>query len=278
MSSAPVLPATLAELHALPPLERKLLLRHEPELEARLIAEEAQAQEAGAAAAAVPAQQGPVDEPLTTTELDRSGNKFVSAFDGASTLHELEKAITDVTHQHLIDIGTLLGLIRDHEKWTEGETPYTSWGEYLRIRWNWTRQYANRLISLVPVVKVLAPHADREINAGQAQTLLPVYNRHGQDAVLEIWSATPGNRSAASLEKVALSKGYLEVSTQKQVEAKKAIPPQGWLLFEPVLPLIQDVENLRMLAMEEPERGAEMAAAMRRAADEIEEGLRSKRT
>lgn len=200
-----------------------------------------------------------------------AGNKFVSELGPDSPLEAIEDRIRTSTNEYVAEVGRLLGYVRDRELWRKAATPYNSWDEYLRLRWDWTRQYANLLIRMVPVIEACSPHSDRPINGGQGKALLRVVERHGIDAAVEVFKATPGRRSAAALEKTAVRLGYLE----PEEKPKPAEPSfaELWARFEPVLPVVRDLPALADLAKAAPERGMELAWEFSRAVQEIKEDL-----
>lgn len=164
----------------------------------------------------VPAQAAPSEEPAR--------NKFVSQLDANSPLEEVESRITAATNEYVVEVGTLLGLVRDNEMWRKSETPYSSWEEYLRIRWDWTPQYANLLIRLVPVVQAVSPYSERPINAGQGKALWPIWTQDGgREKAIEVFKATPGKKSAAAITRTAISLGYL--TEEPKARPEPSAPP-----------------------------------------------------
>lgn len=193
-------------------------------------------------------------------------NKFVVEISSDSSLEEIENRITTIHRQFYGELGVLLGYIREGKKWeTAG---YTSWPEYLRIRWNWTASYGNRLILIGPVIQGLAPYADKEINAGQGHAIAPVWYDVSHEAAIKVWQSTPGRRSAAALEKTAIEMGYLQPSAAKE-EPEAPL----WKRYDDALAVLDDRESRRTLIHDAPERGFAVAYKLFKAAAKIKEEL-----
>jgi hypothetical protein len=189
---------------------------------------------------------------------------------------EIENRITTVTNEYVAEVGRLLGLVRDNELWKKAEMPYGSWPEYLRVRWNWTPQYANLLIRLVPVVKALSPYSDRPINAGQGKAIWPVWMQEdGERKAVEVFKATPGKKSAAAIQRMAIAMGYLEGELEDEQDEGPAARPASavWERFNTVLPVIEDHDGLRSLMREAPEMGLSFGFKLARAVEEIKADL-----
>ncbi|WP_089212935.1 hypothetical protein [Streptosporangium subroseum] len=190
--------------------------------------------------------------PLAGKIISEPVNKFV---DGkVPTLADCEQHIAAVTHQWLLGVGRALKAIRDHKLYEE--TGYTSFESYVSHRWEWTRQRAHQLITSLPIVEIVAPHADREIKEGQTRVLSPVYDRHGAGAVLEVWhtASRSGKPTAATLERIARAKGFLDEPDQT---ASESTPAQ--FASAPVLIAMRaalkgfDLRTVRQVALETPE-------------------------
>ncbi|SDL75438.1 hypothetical protein SAMN05421874_128102 [Nonomuraea maritima] len=177
-----------------------------------------------------------------------AGNKFVSQLDANSPLDEVESRITAATNEYVVEVGTLLGLVRDNEMWRKSETPYTSWEEYLRIRWDWTPQYANLLIRLVPIVQAVSPHSDRPVNAGQGKALWPIWTQDGgHDKAVEVFKQTPGKKSAAAITRTAVALGYIDEETKPQKEARAAAPPAVLSRFREFADLVSEGDGKHLI-------------------------------
>ncbi|MFI7455450.1 hypothetical protein ACIBQX_48885 [Nonomuraea sp. NPDC049714] len=208
----------------------------------------------------------PIDGKIvSSTDLD---NKFVVEIDGNSSLEEIENRITTIHRQFYGELGVLLGYIRDGKKWEP--SGYKSWPEYLRIRWNWTASYGNRLILIGPVIQGLAQYSDKEISAGQGHAIAPVWYDVSHDAAIEVWKATPGRKSAAALEKTAIDLGYLQPNTTKE---SKNTSSSLWKRYDDALTVLDDEDGLRNLAQDAPEKGFAVAYKLFKVASEIKNDL-----
>ena len=245
-------PVTLEDFERMDRFDQALYLRHNPHPKDVL---------------PVPAQTEPLDgKVIPSAELD---NKFVVELDANSSLEEIENRITTIHRQFYGELGVLLGYIRDGKKWEIAG--YKSWPEYLRIRWNWTASYGNRLILIGPVIQGLAPHADKEINAGQGHAIAPVWYDVSHDAAIEVWNATPGRKSAAALEKTAIEMGYLQPSTTAEESTNTSSSP--WKRYDDALAALDDEEGLRNLVHDAPEKGFAVACKLLKTASEIKKDL-----
>lgn len=205
------------------------------------------------------AKRNEAPEPVETVPVGGAGNKFVSQLSADSPLEEIEGRITAATNEYVAEVGTLLGLVRDNNLWEKTETPYTSWEEYLRLRWNWTPQYANLLIRLAPVVQALSPHSDRPINAGQGKAIWPIWTQDdGPRKAIEVFQATPGKKSAAAITRTAVSMGYVEEEKPAAMPAKAGVVvPRSLVRFREFAELVsdRDGEHLIEAAKADPDWG-----------------------
>ncbi|MET7339147.1 hypothetical protein [Nonomuraea sp. NPDC005650] len=208
----------------------------------------------------------PIDGKIVSpADLD---NKFVVEIDGNSSLEEIENRIATIHRQFYGELGMLLGYIREGRKWeTAG---YKSWPEYLRIRWDWTASYGNRLILIAPVIHGLAPYSDKEINPGQGHAIAPVWHDVSHDAAIEVWKATPGRKSAAALEKTAIEMGYLQSNAK---EENRGASSSLWKRYDDVLAVLDDEDSRRSLVQHAPEKGFSVAYKLFKAAAEIKNHL-----
>ncbi|MGW4639631.1 hypothetical protein ACWEN6_13940 [Sphaerisporangium sp. NPDC004334] len=174
------------------------------------------------------------------------GNKFVSQLDADSSLQDIETRITTITNEYVAEVGQLLGLVRDNEKWSTAD--YTSWEEYLRLRWDWTPQYANLLIRLVPMVKALSEYSDRPINASQGKELWPVWTQDdGRSKVIEVFKATPGKKSGAALKRTAIAMGYLTQEPEGAPAPSDPPLPRSYARFREFAELVNERDGAHLI-------------------------------
>jgi hypothetical protein len=79
--------------------------------------------------------------------------------------------------------GKALQVIRDARLYRE---THTSFEEYLAERWEMSRPQAYRLIEAWPLAQRLSPMGDK-LNERQVRELLPLADRHGQDAAAVVY-------------------------------------------------------------------------------------------
>ncbi|MEU8379811.1 hypothetical protein [Streptosporangium sp. NPDC048865] len=237
--------------------------------------------EAAVAAQALAAEQSPSPEPVSPPALPVETHLVgvpVSPVDEFAdgqvrTLAECEQHIAAVTHQWLLGVGRALKMIRDHKLYEQDG--YSSFKDYVSHRWEWTPQRAHQLITSVPIVEIVAPHADREVREGQTRILGPVHEKHGANAVLEVWkeASLTGKPTATALERVARAKGYIsERDAPGPAGAKALAAPQFLSRFVPVLEALTDLHALRQVALETPDKARELATVLRSAAEALEPG------
>jgi hypothetical protein len=81
--------------------------------------------------------------------------------------------------------GKALQVIRDAKLYRE---THGTFEDYCQDRWQMGRAYAYRLIAAWPIVEALSPMGDK-INERQMRALLPLADRHGDDAAVTVYKA-----------------------------------------------------------------------------------------
>lgn len=179
--------------------------------------------------------------------------------------------------------GKALQVIRDGRLYRETHPTFEAYG---LDRWGMSRPQLYRLISAWPLAQRLSPIGDK-LNEGQVRELLPVAERHGEDAAAAVYQAVTevdGVRvSAAVLKDVA---GLIPADNFDQVEAASQI--RAYLTgkrgldqesrTDPSLAFITEsgkfVESLRRRALAaDPAAVRQAVAKIRSALDEIESDL-----
>lgn len=184
--------------------------------------------------------------------------------------------------------GRALQVIRDGRLYREA---YPTFEEYCQDRWEMTRQQASRLILAWPLAERLSPMGDK-INERQVRELLSLAERHGQDAAVTVYQTvaeTDGVQVTA-----AILKGAVSVLPADRWTADEAVEQiRAYLAGQvtpPETPALTPVElwateagrvrtalrrirhdAIRAAAAERPEEARQLAAELRKMAEEIEQ-------
>jgi hypothetical protein len=185
--------------------------------------------------------------------------------------------------------GKALQVIRDARLYREAHATFE---EYVEERWDMSRPQAYRLIDAWPLAERLSPMGDK-LNERQIRELLPLADRHGQDAAVTVYrtvAETDGTQVTAALLHGAV--GILPADHFDPAEAAEQIrayladgqpPPQpaanpveaftaeaSKLLR--VLHRVADRGTLKAAVDQDPEAVRQVLADMRALIDEIEQG------
>ncbi|MEU4834138.1 hypothetical protein [Streptosporangium sp. NPDC023615] len=183
------------------------------------------------------------------------------------TLEDCEQHIVALTTQWLLGVGRALVVIRDYERFLE--KGYSSFTSYIRAEHQWHPTYVSRVIADIPVLEALSRHGvDRDVNEGQATALRPVWEKHGEEALFEVWDATPGKRSAAALEQTARAKGYLDQLATSHKPTTTFAAEAGKL--RAILQRVVKRDLAQTAASEDPDEVKKVVAELRVLLDEIE--------
>ncbi|MFI6522605.1 hypothetical protein ACIBF1_44130 [Spirillospora sp. NPDC050679] len=101
--------------------------------------------------------------------------------------------------------GKALQTIRDARLYRE---THATFEDYVQDRWEFSRPQAYRLIAAWPLAERLSPIGDTALNEGQVRELLPLADRHGQDAAVTVYrtvAETDGVRVTAAVLKGAVA-------------------------------------------------------------------------
>ena len=82
-----------------------------------------------------------------------------------------------------VEVGEALLEIRDRRLYRE--SGYTTWDDYTRERWGWSKSHANRHIESAKVAGLLAPIGVIPANEAQSRELVPLLN--DEKAMVEVW-------------------------------------------------------------------------------------------
>ncbi|MFI6513626.1 hypothetical protein ACIBCT_38985 [Streptosporangium sp. NPDC050855] len=186
--------------------------------------------------------------------------------------------------------GKALQVIRDGGLY---RATHTTFEAYLTDRWDMQTSQAYRLIQAWPLAERLSPIGDK-INEAQVRELVPLAERHGLDAAVTVYQTvveTDGVKVTA-----ATLKGALSVLPRDRFDAGEAVeeiraylagqstPPEPpavtaaelWTIEAGrVRTALQRIrkDGIRTAAAERPEEARQLAAELRRLADEMEQGL-----
>lgn len=187
--------------------------------------------------------------------------------------------------------GKALQVIRDARLYRE---TYGTFEEYVEDRWDMRRAHADRLIRAWPLAGALDPIGSKIVE-GQVRELLPVAERHGQDAAVAVYrtiAEADGVRVTAAVIKGAV--GVLpdddHFDTDKAVEQIRAYLAGQTAPSEPSAPSPAELwaaeagrvrsalrrirrDVVRAAAVENPEEARELAAELRALADEVEQDV-----
>jgi hypothetical protein len=177
--------------------------------------------------------------------------------------------------------GKALQAIRDARLYRE---THDTFEEYVAERWDMSRASAYRLIDAWPLAEALSPIGDTKLNEGQIRELLPVADRHGQDAAVTVYRAiaeTDGVRVTA-----AVIKGAVRALPPDRFDpARAAEQIRAYLAGEvtlalPAMSTGEQVERVRaqirrikvdVVRAAGHEAATELAAELRRLADAMEQ-------
>jgi hypothetical protein len=178
--------------------------------------------------------------------------------------------------------GKALQVIRDARLYRE---THNTFEEYVAERWDMSRASAYRLIDAWPLAEALSPIGDTKLNEGQIRELLPVADRHGQDAAITVYrtiAETDGVRVTAAIIKGAVR---VVLPGNRFDPARAAEQIRAYLAGEvtPALPVVsagEQVERVRaqirrikvdVIRAAGHEVATELAAELRQLADEMEQ-------
>ncbi|WP_436764316.1 hypothetical protein [Streptosporangium sp. V21-05] len=206
------------------------------------------------------------DKFVITTVADPFTRKLAAGI--VPTLEDCEQHIVAITTQWLLGIGRALAVIREHERFLD--KGYSSFTSYIRAEHQWHPTYVSRVIADIPVLEALSRHGvDRDVNEGQATALRPVWEKHGEEALFEVWDATPGKRSAAALEQTARAKGYFDQLAISHKPTTTFAAEAGKL--RTILQRVVKQDLARTAAGEDPDEVKKVVAELRVLLDEIEQ-------
>ena len=97
-----------------------------------------------------------------------------------SRLEELETVI----ERGVVDVGVALLEIRDNRLYREN---HSTFNDYCRKRWGWSRDYGDRLIAATKITKLISTdNCQQPVNEAQARELVPLL-REDEEQVAEVW-------------------------------------------------------------------------------------------
>lgn len=218
--------------------------------------------------AAVPMPREPLSESGPLAEAERADLEVCEA-----ALDRLRLAFAAA--------GKALQVIRDARLYRETHDTFEA---YVAERWDMSRASAYRLIDAWPLAEALSPIGDTRLNEGQIRELLPVADRHGQDAAVTVYrtiAETDGVRLTA-----AVIKGAVQVIPRDRFDPARAVEQiRAYLAGEigpaaHVVSVGDQVERVRaqirrikvdVVRAAGREAATELAAELRRLADEMEQ-------
>ncbi|WP_101790856.1 hypothetical protein [Nonomuraea indica] len=185
--------------------------------------------------------------------------------------------------------GKALQTIRDARLY---RADYPSFEEYCTDRWDMSRRQADRLIAAWPLAEQLRPIGLATINEGQVRELLPVAERHGQDAAVTVYRTVleaDGVKVTAALLKgaagvIANSEQFDPVQAAAQIRAYLTGEAKPGAPTDPGEAFTAETERLRAVltrtvkrpafltyARTHPEQARAVVAELRALLDDIEQ-------
>jgi hypothetical protein len=95
---------------------------------------------------------------------------------------------------------------------------YPSFEAYCASRWDMTRRQADRLIAAWPLAERLRPIGLTTLNEGQVRELLPLADRHGQDAAAMVY------QTVAEMDDVKVTAAVLKGAAAVVADARRFDP------------------------------------------------------
>jgi hypothetical protein len=212
--------------------------------------------------------------------------------DGELTDHERADLVTCETALEGLRLawwaaGKALQTIRDARLYRDN---YSTFEAYCASRWDMSRRQADRLISAWPLAERLRPIGLTTLNEGQIRELLPLADRHGQDAAVLVYQTvaeTDGVKATAAVLKsaaavVADARRFDPVAAAAQIraylagemEAEPADPGQAFVAAaERVRSTLSRTFKRRAFlsyARTHPEQAQAVVAELRALLDDIE--------
>lgn len=135
-----------------------------------------------------------------------------------------ELATERVAQQYLLWVGEPYRIVREEKLYLPaGYDTFDAWGRDLDGHGS---SYMNRVITIGPVVRALAPITRRQLREQPLRPLVAVQRDHGDDAVRECWqtAARSGDLTGRGLLAAAIECGY-KVALSSTGQATDAPPP-----------------------------------------------------
>ena len=113
-----------------------------------------------------------------------------------------------VQQQRLLVLGEYIQAMKEERAWEAGG--YNTLGDLLFEHFGIRKDYANKVVRAVPVVRALEQVTTMDLKERQLRVLVPVQANHGDDAVRKVWeeAARRGKLTEKTLEQAARFLGY----------------------------------------------------------------------
>ncbi|MFD7616056.1 hypothetical protein [Streptomyces sp. NPDC059802] len=135
-----------------------------------------------------------------------------------------------VQQQRLLVLGEYIQAMKDERAWEVGG--YTTLGDLLFEQFGIRKDYANKVVRAVPVVRALEKVTTMDLKERQLRVLVPIQRDHGDEAVQKVWeeASRRGKLTEKTLEAAAKFLGFgVPVPTEAKVvkAAAKASEPDA---------------------------------------------------
>lgn len=205
------------------------------------------------------------------------------------------EAAVDTLRKAFWAAGKALQVIRDARLYRE---THPTFEDYIEDRWQMSRPQAYRLIAAWPLAEALSPIGDNRLNEGQVRELLPLAERHGQDAAVTVYrtiAETDGVKVTATVLKGAVTalpsdhfdaaqaveqiRAYLRGESTEQLPQPAVTATEAFtadaIRLQKLLRRVVSRRTLRAAATERPEEVRAVVSELRHLLEELEKDLPS---
>lgn len=129
-----------------------------------------------------------------------------------------------VQQQRLLTLGEYIQAMKEERVWEAGG--YDTLGDLLFEHFRIRKDYANKVVRAMPVVRALASVTTMDLKERQLRVLVPVQKDHGDEAVRKVWeeASRRGKLTEKTLEQAAKFLGF---GSPEPVDAKISEKAQG---------------------------------------------------
>lgn len=197
---------------------------------------------------------------------------YARSFAGAEYAARANEQV--IKQQKVITQGMYLLAIKREELWNAVELP--DFDSLCQVRFGFGKNYANKLIRSMSVVKALESVTSIELAEKHLRALVPVQERFGDQAVREVWEEAlrKGKITEKALKDAAFFLGYGDPSERRQLDTAKSEPKsQSTSASVRVQQAASVFSAVRSLVQTNPEQGLQEARELWKLASELREEL-----